>query len=394
MTAFPARFTRYVLAQLLIGTTALSAVLVFIVWLTQSLRFLQFVMGKGLPLVTWLKLTVLMMPPTLALILPIALFTVTLFVYNKLTVDRELVVVQAAGLSRLGLATPALAAGVAAVLLGYVLSLAAVPAAMRAFKDLQWSIRNDVSQVLLREGAFNQLTPDLTVYVRGNASDGALVGLLIHDTRDPTTAVTLMAERGTVEKGENGAVIRLINGSRQQRAQNATELSVLTFDSYAVELGRLADAGENRWLDNGERTTRELLSQTEADGHSATTVRRMRADAHQRLTSPLLNVAFGVVALAWLLCGPFDRKAATMRMLAATATVIVLQVATLGVMALAATQTAWLVALYALALLPIAAGLYVLGAGASWAPVEFARRMGLPNRARGKFLRLGQTPAP
>ena len=89
--------SRYVARQLLIGTALVSVVLVFIVWLTQSLRFLQFVMNKGLPLGTWLKLTIFMLPGFFTLILPVAFFFVVLFIYNKLSVDKELVVVQAVG---------------------------------------------------------------------------------------------------------------------------------------------------------------------------------------------------------------------------------------------------------------------------------------------------------
>ena len=100
--------TRYIFRQLALGTALVSVALAFVVWLTQSLQFLQFIINKGLAINAWLKLTMLLLPWFLQVILPAALFLVTVFIYNKLTVDRELVVVQAAGVSRLGLAHPAL----------------------------------------------------------------------------------------------------------------------------------------------------------------------------------------------------------------------------------------------------------------------------------------------
>lgn len=351
MPAVARHYSRYVLKQLAVGTTVVSAALLFIVWLTQSLRFLQFVMGKGLPIATWLKLTVLMLPPTLSLILPIALFAVVVFVYNRLAVDRELVVLQSAGLSRLGLARPALVIGFGATILGYMLSLAAVPASMRAFKDLQWSIRNDVSQVLLREGTFNQLSPGLTVYVRDRDANGSLLGVMIQDSRTTGQAVTLMAKRGSVGSSDEGPVIHLDDGSRQERG-TGDSYTVLTFDTYTVGLGELAGAGEDRWLDNGERSTGDLLSLGESDGHSETTVRRMRADAHSRLSAPILNVAFALIAVAWLLLGDFDRHGVGRRILGATTTIVAIEVATLGAFALAARREIWSLALYVLALGP------------------------------------------
>ncbi|MDX2222638.1 MAG: LPS export ABC transporter permease LptF [Rhodospirillaceae bacterium] len=357
------RLTRYILRQLVIGTAMVALGLAFIVWLTQSLRFLQFIMGRGLPLGTWLELTALMLPTFLALILPVALFVVVLFVYHKLGQDRELVVVQAAGVSRVGLARPALAAGAGMTAIGFALSLWLVPAATRVFKDLQWSIRNDVTQILLRAGAFNQLNKDLTVYVRDRDEAGTLYGILVHDTRDPKAEVTLMAERGRVLDADpadpdGGTRIVLDNGNRQQLARDA-ELSVLYFDSYAIDLGKAADA-ESRWLDNGERSLTELLTTPAGDGLGPEDIRRMRAEGHERLARPWAGLGYTIIALAWLLTGDFDKRGGNLRVIAAAASVLALEAAMLGAVGAAASQPAWIAAMYAVGLLPVAAGLYVI----------------------------------
>lgn len=380
------RLTRYILRQLVIGTAMVALGLAFVVWLTQSLRFLQFIMGKGLPLGTWLELTVLLLPTFLALILPVALFVVVLFVYHKLGQDRELVVVQAAGVSRLGLARPALAAGLGMTAIGFMLSLWLVPAATRVFKELQWSIRNDVTQILLREGAFNQLSKDLTVYVRDRDEAGTLYGILVHDTRDPKTAVTLMAEQGRVlaaapdpgaANNHGGTRIVLGNGNRQQLSADM-ELSVLYFDSYAIDLGKAADA-ESRWLDNGERSLIELLSTTDGEGLGPEDIRRMRAEGHERLARPWAGLGYTVVALAWLLSGRFNaRGGGSLRVIGAAAAVLALEAAMLGAVGAAASNPAWIAAMYAVGLLPVAAGLYVI-AGERVAPAVRPR----PIRAAG-----------
>ena len=92
MKPLMSEITRYIFRQLAIGTVLVSIALAFIVWLTQSLQFLQFIVSKGLSVTAWLKLTLLLLPSFLLTILPAALFFVVLFTYNKLTSDRELVV--------------------------------------------------------------------------------------------------------------------------------------------------------------------------------------------------------------------------------------------------------------------------------------------------------------
>jgi len=351
--------SRYVARQLLIGTALVSVVLVFIVWLTQSLRFLQFVMSKGLPLGTWLKLTVFMLPGFFTLILPIAFFFVVLFVYNKLSMDKELVVVQAAGMSKIGLAMPAVFTAAGLTVLTLMLTTLIVPASVRGFKDLQWLIRTDVSQVMLREGAFNTLGQGLTVYVRGRSAKGELLDLMVDDARQKQSPVTLLAARGVVVGGEVGSRVMLYDGSRQTRQADGT-LSVLYFDSYTLDLGQLDPPPGTRTPDNRERGTWELLSLDAADGIAPGLLARMRSEGHQRLAMPFTVMGYALLAAAWLLTGTHDRRGQAGRIAGAVVTVIVLQAAALGAMNATAKTAALAPLMYIVALCPIAACAYVL----------------------------------
>ncbi len=354
--------TFYIFRQLIIGTLLVSIALAFIVWLTQSLPFLQFVISKGLGIGTWLKLTTLLLPWFVSVILPAALFFVVLFVYNKLSLDRELVVVQSAGVSLWGIASPALLSALVVMVVGYSLTLFAVPETFRSFKELQWSIRNDVSQILLREGAFNQLANELTVYVRSRGQSGELRGILVHDTRNAPNNVTLMAERGMIVSDGSEPKILLANGSRQELEHGSGELSVLYFDSYSLDFGSLSRSTEDRFADNRERTTRELLNISEADGVSAINVSRMRAEAHQRIVSPLATVGYTIVALIFLLRGSFNRRGQTGRIIAAILGVVTLQAISLGAANLASQSTSLTVLMYLAVIIPIVIGFAILGA--------------------------------
>lgn len=354
--------TRYIFRQLVVGTTIVSVALAFIVWLTQSLQFLQFIVNKGLALGAWLKLTVLLLPWFLSVILPAALFFVVLFVYGKLSVDRELVVAQAAGISRMRLAAPALLCAAGSVVLGQIFTLYVVPETMQSFKELQWTIRSDVSQILLRDGTFNQLGDGLTVYVRGRDENGDLRGVMVHDTRDPERTTTLMAERGSLGGGRDASEssVVLYNGSRQELKRGTGDLSVLYFDSYSLDFGKISTSSDDRYADIRERPTLDLLTLNEGDGLSPANVIRMRAEAHQRIVSPVSAIAFTLMALIFLLTGAFDRNGQAKRMIAAVAAVIALQAASLGTMSLASKDLAFISAMYAVALLPIPLGLYIL----------------------------------
>jgi lipopolysaccharide export system permease protein len=359
---------RYIFRQLMIGTVLVSAALSCIVWLTQSLRFLQFVVNKGLALSAWIKLTLLLLPSFLAVVIPPALFFVVLFIYNKLVIDRELVVAQAAGISRVSLAKPALWSAAAAALACLALTLIIVPQSLRAFREIQWAMRNDVSQVLLREGAFNQIANGLTMYVRERGDSGVLHGILVHDARTPGAVTTLLAEEGTLAGGANGPTVRLINGSRQQLSSDGTQVSVLYFDSYTVDFGNLAGEVRDRMEDFRERSIISLFSAETQDGVSPGEVRRMRAEAHQRLVGPLSTFAYTLTALAFLLRGGIDQRGQVMRLTGAIAALVVLEAAGLGAVDLAGRESLFVPLMYAVGLLPAALGLYIIAAPVDWSP--------------------------
>jgi len=366
--------TRYILRHLAIGTTIVTAVLAYILWLTQSLGFIELIINKGLSIGTWLELTLLLLPDVLVIILPIALFLVVLFTYNKMTVDRELVVAQAAGISRLGLAAPALLIAGLATVLGYALTLHYGPKSVTAFKELQFQVRNDVSQVLLREGVFNQVGKGLTVYVRERGPSGQLMGLLVHDKRDGVKSITLMAEEGAVVPGPDGPRVALRKGSRQEVTRGDGDLSMLYFDSYTVDLGDVEATGDGRFTHNRERPTAELFTLSESDGISARNVRRMRVEGHQRLTNPLMNLALTAIALGFILTGTFDKHGQVKRVTVAIGAVVLIEAAGLGAASLAAKNIVLVPLIYVVAIVPILLGTLSLTPGGLKSLVPFSLR--------------------
>ncbi|HEY0425312.1 MAG TPA: LptF/LptG family permease, partial [Rhodopila sp.] len=129
---------RQVLFALVVATVGLTA----LIWLTQSLRFVDLVVNRGLSFFVFLHLTSLLIPSLIEVMLPITTYVVIQFVYQRMSTDRELTVMRAAGLSPWSLARPALAVALLAMLTGYGLSLSIVPASMADFKEFQWEIRN------------------------------------------------------------------------------------------------------------------------------------------------------------------------------------------------------------------------------------------------------------
>ena len=344
--------TRYVFGQLATATIAITVALTFAIWLTQSLRLIDFIVNRGLPASTFFSFVSLLLPSFFAVVLPIAAFCAVIFIYHKLAMDSELVVLRAAGFSSIQLARPALLIALVTTVLVYSITLYFLPVSYRAFKELQYRLRSDYSTILLQEGAFTTVADGITVYVRERSSGGELRGILVHDTRNPDGPVTMMAERGAVVRGDAGPRVIMINGNRQQLEGGDGRLSLLYFDNYTVELTRLQDTSQTRWRDAKERFVPELLNPGPDVSNEPHRI-ELAAEGHQRLAAPLYTLTFILVGLAALLAGEFNRRGQNRRVFIAVFCVALLEGLSLAIQDVASTSPWAIPGMYAAPLLPM-----------------------------------------
>jgi lipopolysaccharide export system permease protein len=349
------KIDRYIFRQLAMGLVAVTAGLAALVWLTQSLRFIELVLDRGLSLVVFIELTSLMLPGFVAVILPITTFVVVLFVYVRMNSDRELVVMRAAGLSPTKLARPGIMLALAAVAMGYALNLWLVPVAHGAFRVWQFEIRNQMAAILLQEGVFSSVGNDLTVYARTRDRDGTLRGILVHDTREAGGPVTIIAEQGRITTTPLGPRVVLIDGVRQQLERTPPgqppRLTVLSFAENSVDLARATRQEEVRSRDSRERGVWELLEPDPAEALRPREIARFYGEAHQRMSSPLTALSFAMVGLAVALTGQFRRHGGGFRLaIGIGITVGLLAVGlTIGNLATRDNSFVWLIWVHALA---------------------------------------------
>ena len=321
---------RYIFRQLLWTTLSVAFILTGVVWLTQSLRFVEMIINRGLSAPLFAYFTLLLLPTFLSVILPVALFAAVLFTYNRLLVDSELVVLRAAGMSPFGLGKPALMLAVLVTVIGYGLTLYFIPASYREFKDLQNLLRNSYSMVLLQEGVFNTIMKGVTVYVRRRTAEGELLGIIVHDSRVPGRPVTLMAEQGAIVAGEKGPRVVMANGNRQEISAKDGKLSLLYFDRYNFDLDTEGKAPAIRWREPRERFLDELFYPMDRE-KKLWMFQKLRMEGHYRLAQPLMTLSIVLIGLACLLVGEFNRRGNMRRVMAAVAVVLTLEVAFLGI---------------------------------------------------------------
>ncbi|HAU29497.1 MAG TPA: LPS export ABC transporter permease LptF [Rhodospirillaceae bacterium] len=299
---------RYIFRNLLLATLFTLLAICVALWLTQSLRFLEITLNGGAPVRMFLRMVALTLPNFAAAALPMTILIVVLFVYNRMFADSELTILRSFGLGTWQIAQPALfLAGLSLGLL-LVMNTWLTPISNRQLKTLKDMANSQYTSLLLREGVFNPVSSNLTVYFRERGDNGDFRGLLIHDTRDAKRPVTTLAKTGRLADTPDGPRLIVENGSRQELTNPATgAVTRLDFLSHTIDMGLIQKPVSSRWVEPSDRTFLELLEppQTDFDRQYS---RIFRVEAHNRIASPFLCLALALAALFAILTAPHARR--------------------------------------------------------------------------------------
>ena len=328
---------RYFCKQILIGFLLISFSLMSIIWLSQSLRFLDLITSKGISAGIFIKLTSLLMPRIFTILSPIALFTSIIFTYNRMLSDQELVVISSSGVTPSRLAKPAVIFGLLLLISNIYIMNFGIPMSEKSFKDLEWRIKNNVSKLMFRDGEFTNLQKQLTVFVSGHDDDGTVSNIIINDERNPKVKSILTAEKGLIVQTDQGPRIILINGNRQEINHAKNSFSSAVFSKYSVDFG-LKGSQKKRKDSVRTHSFEELITALDNESIDAT---------------PFMGLVFALIACVGLLTSNFNRRGQSKIIFSSIAAIILIQAIDLTSGNWASKSLWWLILLYANILLPI-----------------------------------------
>ena len=281
----------YILKRLCASIGVLAAILVVLLWLTQSLKFIEVIVHHNVSLQGYLSLIVCLLPDMFVKVAPVCTLIGAIITFGKLTLDNELQVMQALGKSPWQILQPGIALACTLTLSLLLLNIYTIPNAYRAFRSQEFQLRNQFSSSIVREGAFNVIK-SLTIFVEKRRSAKEFEGVFIHDTGEHAgnklkNPYTLFAKKGILKKINNQYVLVLYNGTRQEKDSKNT-LQSFEFDELVYNLNEFTTIVNSRNLKPYERDIRELFQVTGENVENLKLQKRMAAEGHQRILLPFL----------------------------------------------------------------------------------------------------------
>jgi len=340
-----------------------------LIWMTQALREIDLMTGRGQTILTFLGITGLVIPMLVLVIAPIALMIAVVHVLGKLSTDSELIVMNASGMSPWVMFRPFFIMSAMVSVIVLLIGAWFGPLGMKTLHGWANEVRADLVTNIVQPGRFNSFERGLTFHIRERQANGVLLGILVDDRRNPKERSTFLAEQGTILKDERGTFLVLETGSVQRQDMSEREPgkerdpAIVVYDRYALDLARAPDNPElSSRNSTRDRYLWELIWPTREDLKKLTR-KRLHAELHDRLLAPLYPLVFVALTFAYLGAPRTTRQSRAISLVGAISVVAVLRLFGFVVIVLAPNYPAAPYFQYAALAAAMAFGLYAIDRG-------------------------------
>lgn len=292
---------RYIFRQTSGAVLLILLSLTGIVWIALALRQLNLVTSQGQDAWLFIKMTLLALPNLMALIAPVALLVAAIHVLNRANGDSELIVMTAGGATIWSIARPLLLVALFVSMAVSAVNHWGMPWSLRLLREYVIQVRTDLITQVIQPGRFTTPEANLTFHIRARSLNGELQGLVMHDARDQKHISTYLAEKGWIVKQGNDAFLIMESGHILRRSGLPEEpIRIIEFSKYAIDLARFEAKEQGPELKPRERYFRELMSPPPNDELAKKQPGLLRAELHERFSSPLYPFAFVLLAVAFV----------------------------------------------------------------------------------------------
>lgn len=247
--------------------------------------------------------------PSLASIAPMMLFHVIpvlaaiaiIWCYGRFSSDGTLVALHLTGRSNFSVRLPGLLVALGFMFIGYLMAIVIAPRTAGNLHDVLFSIRHNLTPVLLRAETFNELDrPGDVFYFKRRVRYGEFEGVFIVKKAEDGKRRAYVAKQAIFKKRAGQNFLVLLDGSVQARSADMSRINVVDFDNLSLPLTPPGGAVRGyRILD--ELSTPHFLAERGAAFRDPVQKRSWVREAMSRFVIPgliLPHVLFGLELLA------------------------------------------------------------------------------------------------
>ncbi|WP_243751586.1 LptF/LptG family permease [Niastella caeni] len=226
--------------------------------------------GKGIDVITMLRLVVYLSATLVPLALPLAILLSSIMTFGNLGETFELVAIKSAGIGLLRFMLPLTVVAMLLSALAFLFNNYVIPVANLKMKTLHYDLVNKKPAFDLKEGVFYTTIPDYAIKVSKKENDSILHNVIIYETSTGPQDNIVAAEKGIMRISADKRFLEftLFNGWRYEergnRYANNTDFIRLGFKEYKKILDlsslMLARTSDSTYKDRYEMLSTRQLS--------------------------------------------------------------------------------------------------------------------------------------
>ena len=279
---------RYILKELFGPFFISLCILCFIVLTKEMLRLIELLVTNGVSLLAVFKIIVHLMPSFLVLTLPMACLISSITTFSRFSFDKELVAMRTAGLSLLRIAFPVFVFSFLVFLATLFLSQWGQPWSSISLKKLAISLIQNQLHLTLEQGAFNEPSDNLMIFVPKPEPGEKAKGIFILDQRDPAQEIIVTAQTfhmlNNPQRKQFG--IRLYEGEIHHAPQEGTQHHRVAFSTYDLKM----DLSPAITVEKPQRPDyQHIIDELEKSGWRDTGMLRRLMEYYKDLGFPIAN---------------------------------------------------------------------------------------------------------
>ena len=195
-----------------------------IVWVFQSVNFLDIIIEDGRGYLTYLNYSILNFPKIISKLLPFVLFFSFFYILNKYENNNELLIFWNFGVNKIKLVYFFFYFSLIVVVLQIILSSIIVPNSLQFSRSIMTKSNINLFEGFIKPKRFNDTVKNLTIYSEDKKENGDLVNIFIKKDTKLDFQITY-AQIGRLKTGTNN-ILELYNG----QTINYVDKKITTFN--------------------------------------------------------------------------------------------------------------------------------------------------------------------
>jgi LPS export ABC transporter permease LptG/LPS export ABC transporter permease LptF len=201
---------RYVLRELMAPFALSLLLLTFALEIPPILQQGETLIAEGASWDVVVRVLATLLPQALGITIPMALLVGILITLGRLSGDREIVAMEACGVSIGRLLRPLLLFGLVATATTTYVMIVALPAANQAFRELTFKLLMTRGETKIKPRVFYTDFPNLVIYVREVTPGVGWSDVMVSESSTPTQPKTYLAKKGRLLLDESKRTVQMV----------------------------------------------------------------------------------------------------------------------------------------------------------------------------------------